>query len=908
MAFFGESAPTSTAPAAGAAPTDTVNVQQSSDVPIMLDLPPDPPRDLLALPVETKLSLLQHVSALHAHGIAHDVAFAVHRRNASGLGAEPQVFARVDAAMVASLRESVRRTPPEPPPSAATAVRSPPRHPPGGGGGAEGMQPRQRAPRGGMVWLQGSNLRVSVDLAAARWTSLDVCNGAPCLRAVEGRPSPLPFSFDRLFAEVWQLVHDQGEDTFYLSINPRPETLHDGPMMTPSRFVEDSSDPQQQRNDVVVMPEALRTTAIGRLLYDADILFKSRGLGFDIRRGGRRSRAIAHLVADETETWARAARRGSAERCRFYWSSGTVRMSSTESSIRFEGAPVVARAEPMRVQGNDLVPAPAASGCRSAQKVAQDLNQEVRRLVGHVPTRRRARVDPLIERLVRLAQMQVFTRWARDLGLAVTPAFEATARGALSQGAPPLPVPLTTSGVRNPTPSVAQLVHHGFNALIRVWLPPRHALMTGQEDRQELANWRSIANNATYLDFASRDLTFARRFTDRWDITLISDPHAYGEFAWFGEEGTRQRSARLLFQTESVEAHGGVMLGAAEDRPDLDRLDLRGPNGQPILLQLHDGLHVWRRRDNRVELEHLHLAGTRVSAAYATGGHVRLLVEPQEVAQENLTPSANYSIRFASSISHAWFQHFPLSDSTSRDPQGVLIGPCGATDADGGVAPVPDSACSQGLSRRELRDWFARDLLAQQSVRISQIYGARQWIVDVDVSDLRAALADSGAAPSLAHARAWLRLGFRDEALQELERLLREGPGALSVDRVLQRAIGLELLNELLPNFGTPARDVQESAWRLGLVAPLAGLASEGQHLANRLARSRQLLPLEPEATAFPEPPLALDPVTELVFRLALAGVREFVHSPGAAADRARVRALQALLEAPNAHTLAIPL
>ncbi len=906
----------------------------SQDVPIILEAATDVSSSFADFSPRMKVDLLQQVAVLHAHGVPPDATFAVHRRSAGGLGVEAQPFARVGPNDLAHLQQGIASSWSSPSRGSSTGSRPPPTAPPLGGGGAATAvteTPPQPRPRGGMVWLRPGSLRFADDIDALRWDSIDDCDGHPCLSDGNSDPNghrvALPFAFDRMFAEVWQLA-SQGDEVLYLSINPRKSTLAARMRGVPTRLADGSVRPlprSQQRNDVVVFPEALRTMQVGRVLYDADVLFKSRALGFDVRTGMQ----LPALGGDDDDV---ESTRTMARWCRFYWSSGEVRLRVDGNTASFDGVPVVARAEPMRVEGSgnniELVPAPEASGCRGAQRVARFLTEQVR--TGTVDPRGEYAV---VADLAKLAQMQSFARWFHQQGLTETPAFHNRLGQAHDTGPAPLPVPIVTSGVQAPTHREMQLEIDGNDHTLHIWSPGDdvEAMLTRPLPRSvrcppysppsvDPSDALRFILDPALRCWAARDYTeggelrprdvwrqnareFSAEFARAWGATLRPERNADGG-------NSSESYGRVAFAVHPTARfiHGGVMLGASDVLLDLERPQLRDPQGRPLLLQLADGLHAWRHRaDAIVDLEHIVLGGLRVVASDARDRHVRLLLDRAGAE----VPVVEYSLHSRGEVPHVWIQRRTLDGVPSSAQPGLLVGPCPPLGAnmDGGTTAASDAAsvtvpataasslCRTQVTEEDLQQWFTNDLLDHRALRFEVVGSGGPWVLDLDLDDLGEVL-DDASPPSLGRVQQLRRLGFDREATLSLVALmLRDYRATAALDPVLARVLGAESLRDDLPIFARPSANDEERAMRLSMWAGDAGLLTEAQRVASRLLRARDPRSIG-TAADLPEPRNPMSADRELAWRYALRDVYECTGRTAKLEEtRRRIAGLEALLQ-----------
>jgi hypothetical protein len=323
--------------------------------------------------------------------------------------------------------------------------------------GAQGVVTRSTGlPNGGMVYLTGGKIRFAGGSDALGTASLEQCGDEACLKfpgqagpaGVDGLTVPIPV--DALFAEVWDRVYVRHVDTFYLSIDPTPETLAQSLRKEMSKTHPHDrirSDDPAYHNYRVVTAGDVQDAQIGTILYEADVLFKSAGVGFDVFKGT--GNAVTGLkdvrvslpppstfqapdkvkkVCTSDSCW-----------CRLYWSSNpqTVKVDAPRKRLQFIGASVTAHAEPMIVEKGDLKSYPQGNWCRSAELIAAKLTKLAATPESPQPA--------ALSGLSRVARAQNFIKWVRDAWLPVPPAFESWV--ASHRSVDPHKVPEWTSGI-----------------------------------------------------------------------------------------------------------------------------------------------------------------------------------------------------------------------------------------------------------------------------------------------------------------------------------------------------------------------------------------------------------------------------------------------------------------------------
>ena len=324
-----------------------------------------------------------------------------------------------------------------------TSPRIPPRTAPG------------HLPRGGMVFLQGDKLFPVGEATELLGGKLDLCGSKYCVKTFEGAGGGaylLPFSPGPLFSEVWKRVIDERVDSFYLSINPTKEflrSLDSGFDRIPSdrlRFGVGVPGGGIRAHEVVTAGN-IDKTQIGKILWEADVAFKSESLGFNVLTGQRGPFVSRSLTQQGSASNSELNVPYRSRWCRLYWTSGSqsIELDRTSKTVSFSGDAVIAKAEAMVLRGGKLDDEPSGTWCGDSKMVAESLQRQANS--GRTAL-------PVLKQLRQLAEIQSFVRWARENGITATDAF--TQDVARHNTATRYEVPDWTSGIKTDPPVVVQ--------------------------------------------------------------------------------------------------------------------------------------------------------------------------------------------------------------------------------------------------------------------------------------------------------------------------------------------------------------------------------------------------------------------------------------------------------------------
>src|ERR1039458_93182 len=142
---------------------------------------------------------------------------------------------------------------------------------------------------GAVVDLRGDRVVTAESASVLFCGTVDSCPLGLCVKATDGITYSLPFAASGLFWEVWDRVVDKNVDNFYLSINPTKKFLQgteDFQIPTDQlKFGTGANAPATPANRVVTAG-GIDGSQIGKILWEADVAFKSEALGFDVLKGG----------------------------------------------------------------------------------------------------------------------------------------------------------------------------------------------------------------------------------------------------------------------------------------------------------------------------------------------------------------------------------------------------------------------------------------------------------------------------------------------------------------------------------------------------------------------------------------------------------------------------------------------
>ncbi|MGC4052831.1 MAG: hypothetical protein QM757_26175 [Paludibaculum sp.] len=511
----------------------------------------------------------------------------------------------------------------------------------------------RRRPNGGMVNLTGDKMMMGPAGQVLVGGTIEKCQAGLCLKAdpaLSGvaRTYTLPFGFSVAGAAVWDRTYRRGVSQLYLSIDPTRRFLNpesDANRKIPSdRLRYGATLPPEWLNNRVVTLGDIQNSIIGKVLWEADVAFKSRSLGFDVLTGMRppvpssldltnnEDRTAASIREHQNYSVARQDRW-----CRMYWESGeqTIDADKVTGRIRLQGKAVVAHGEAMVLDSGKLKSFPAGEWCDDAKAVARSLEANANSAVA----------PGLLRDLRNIAEAQNFWRWARDHSIKVGSNAVAEFERLLKLDGKER-VPEWTSGIKSTEPVLIQYVRR-----------------VGDEDSQLL-----------YIRYAE-DADLEKCVLPKWDkrtpeLAAVGIQRVNGKFegsnpfskvdAWmsgFAESVRACSGGKVLppkrLQTngqvadeptsgsfgveprrQPIEVHGGIRLGKAplslrESVKANRRLD--DPSGKPVFVQTGTTLHFWSQRhpgEKDERAEHVEIQSASLLEAYSTGESVNFLVHP----------------------------------------------------------------------------------------------------------------------------------------------------------------------------------------------------------------------------------------------------------------------------------------
>jgi beta-lactamase superfamily II metal-dependent hydrolase len=607
------------------------------------------------------------------------------------------------------------------------------------------LNPAEPIPRGGMVFLRGNKLFPVGEASELLGGNLQVCGTRYCVIGAGGTSYELPFSPGRLFSEIWTRVYDRRIDSFYLSINPTKEFLHNfnrGLRQVPSDKLKYGGGVTGVglRTHEVVTAGDIENSEIGRILWESDVAFKSASLGFNVLTG-RASPfvdAVAGRVSEDSpgtgatvpyqQRW-----------CRLYWTSGEQRFEVDKGSnaIRFAGDAVIARSEAMKMQAGDLVDEPRGRWCGESKRVAAYLQQAANS--GRTTL-------AVLSQLRELAEIQNFVRWARDNGLTCTGACRDSL--APQRVASDYQVPDWTSGIQTEP---------------RVWVQLQRGFAGRKLVEFVHVNFAEIAGsvrcidpywNAHVSDFPANGLRFDEikgewvippdkyPFIDSWMNDLarkIADcsggylrPMIGGarklQSSGGGEGGAE---IGIIPHTQSIHMHGGVLLGVKQGFLEAarDRGLLLSPTRKPLFQRDGSNLHFWNfveTKNGAVSVgQHLSISDAVVKRAYADSGYLFFEVETKDGSIVRSEARVGHKDDFMKG--GEWVAAWHGSDGSLIWNKAAL--PCADPQpSKGGCVKIVDSSLTAFIKNR-----------GDENLTILH-QAQNSWLVAIDITSLRSEL------------------------------------------------------------------------------------------------------------------------------------------------------------------------
>ncbi len=634
--------------------------------------------------------------------------------------------------------------------------------------------PGSSRPRpGGMVDLTGDRVVTADSANRLQGGAVGVCGTRICVKSA-GTPSEtyvLPFAANSLFGEVWERVVDRKIDTLYLSINPTKSYLKDPtafPIPNDRLQFGGNESAQVSHPNKVVTSGDIAKSQIGRILWESDVAFKSEALGFNVFTGAQGNAGTEDNLIENTQATPLDLFTPQRDRwCRLYWTSGeqTIGVDPAAKSVQLTGPAVIARAEGMSLVDGVLKDAPEGTWCGDMKRVAARLEREA--------LSARSLKYPVLNELRQVAEMQNFSRWARDHGLRASADIATLSANANDK---PFQVPVWTSGIQSQTKLEIQQeeLFSGRSKTLRIhysgagdprvtkckkqyWPTEPELIARGCKhgddgmwkdcDQQFDALWTALPVQLKQCEDAK--LLPARLSVNHGMPSIYSAARPAVEI-------------ELIPHATASEIHGGVALGMQKaflESAWKQERKLLAPDGKLLFQQTGDEIHFWNFSDQFGE--HVVISAGKILAARAADGALRFVI--------NVLPGATVRQEL-----RAVTKQFPrgLEWAESRD----------AGDGSMLMEKVawPCSEVCIGVADISLEDLGKRMGLEEVDQPLINIdHRDAIWIVELDISGFEARLRKDAAQrtpeTSLAVAQELARWGFSntaariyDEAFSEL--------------------------------------------------------------------------------------------------------------------------------------------
>jgi beta-lactamase superfamily II metal-dependent hydrolase len=663
-------------------------------------------------------------------------------------------------------------------------------------------------PPGGMVYLTGDKLYAAGAASALVGGIADLCGEAMCIRPTEGSDVAYttPVRLDALFAEVWTRVYVKGIDAFYLSINPTKSFLREMEARysaIPSdklRVGIDAATLRDAPNEVVTAGD-IKRSRIGEILWQADVLFKSRALGFDVLTGrssaptttvaalpaGLREPSAADLAVEPEDRW-----------CRLFWSSGSQKMLVDQAARRvsFAGNAVLAQAEAMVLHGERLQSEPKRTWCADVGVLAKGLEKEANS---------GSAKDKRLTQLRSVAEALNIARWARDNGVHPTEAFRMKVESLSSEEA--VAVPRWTSGIRSDPGVLVQYEQTGRHTHIV------HVSFSSFATREKCVDpeWEKHKVDFPRHDYTQNPATGVwkegkeKGFIDKWMVDLTAKIANCAGGVVLPRNGVIRGDDEASEATETwglaehVQAghyHGGVLLGARQARSFLEFAwkaegALRRPDGHILFHRSGDDLHFWNLLEGESGkapvAHHAVIHGGSIVDAYASEGRARFIVEtrPGSVVRREvrLGPTGGFSRGLE------WATAYYARDGAVLIEKAAW--PCESTAANADECIEVTDMTEEALAAR-----LGGASQGASGLRLVWV-DPSTWLIDIDLGAIKKELdrrweardpADVNAALSLA--RAYANWGFEKEA---------ETKGGAFIDQVVGKTEDTILASTVAP-------------------------------------------------------------------------------------------------------------
>ena len=454
----------------------------------------------------------------------------------------------------------------------------------------------------------------------------------------------LPFGFSVLGAAVWDRTYNRGIGQLYLSIDPTRKLLDresDTQRQIPTDKLHFGADlPPEWQNNRVVTQGDIDNSVIGRVLWEADVAFKSRSLGFDVLTGVHPPASALPDITTNNESISGAEVSHESRWCRMYWSSGdqTISPDRTTGRIQLRGKPVVAHGEAMRVVSGKLQSYPQGEWCDDSKAVARSLQM----------TANSASATGTLRTLRDIAEMQNFWRWAKEHSVKVSNPVASEFGRLLKQDGHDS-VPVWTSGVRSSQPVLVQYkrsigfqdsqllyVKYGDDSTVEKCVLPKW-----DKRRAELA---SVGVHPDAVGRFEGTDVFSK--VDRWMNGFAASvatcaggqvlPPKQERTTDTGDSEPSRGDFGVIPRRLPIDIHGGILLGktpaALRDAvAQTGRLD--DPAGKPVFQKNGQTLHFWSvlhtgQKDETVE--HAEIQSASLIEAYPAEDSVNFLIQVSE--------------------------------------------------------------------------------------------------------------------------------------------------------------------------------------------------------------------------------------------------------------------------------------
>ena len=504
--------------------------------------------------------------------------------------------------------------------------------------------------KGGMVDLKGDTVFMGMNAQILVGGTVIKCPAGLCLAAKEspsGKATSfrLPFSESVLAAAVWDRTARRGLDQLYLSIDPTSRFLKDTSAQVPSDELHfGPSLPAHWQNNRVVTHGDIDTSVIGKILWEADVAFKSESLRFNVLTGVHPAgNAPRDISVDGEPTIAGYAALGAAALipradrwCRMFWESGEQRIVADTANvrIRLDGRAVVAQGEAMELRDGKLVEYPSGDWCEDSKEVAKTLEARANSRVA----------TGTLKQLRDLAEMQNFWRWAGEHTIAPADDVRADFEKLLAQDGKEH-VPVFTSGVKSIEPVLtqyqqrtgylsSQVVHIRYgdfetltNCVRPRWLEAQQNLRAQGLHPNLEGTWEGD-NSRSIIDKEMR--AFAKDTAICAHGIALSPLIQQTAFSLDNED--RESEFGFKSHLQPIEIHGGVLLGKSskvlrevvQEAGALDDL-----KGRPLYRQDGKTLHFWSVSglDEADEIaEHVEVRNASLIEAYPSEGTLNFLI------------------------------------------------------------------------------------------------------------------------------------------------------------------------------------------------------------------------------------------------------------------------------------------